>query len=111
MAEQRNLARLAVPLSAVVVAVCAVAVTIKVFAGGLPLQQQRVLDPTALAQQVADQAQLGGQGTGLKADCPVSVTVVPGAKFECDLLKNGSSVGHSTVTILNDQGELSVSAA
>jgi hypothetical protein len=47
----------------------------------------------------------------VKADCPVAVTVVPGATFKCELLKDGSFVGHATVTILNDQGELSVSGA
>ena len=103
--------RIAVPVAAIVVAVCAVVVTIKVLAGGIQVQQQRVLDPAAVAQQVADQAILGGQGTNLKAACPVSIPVVPDSKFRCALLKDGSHSGDVTVTILNDQGELSVSAA
>jgi hypothetical protein len=70
-----------------------------------------VLDPAAVEQQVADQAALNAQGTGLKAECPVSVPVVPGAKFRCELLQGNVHSGDATVTILNDQGELSVSAA
>jgi hypothetical protein len=111
MAEQRSFARLSVALSAIVVAVCAVVVTVEALAGGIPVKPQRVLDPTATAQQVADQAMRSGQGTDLKADCPVSIPLVVGAKFKCELLKGADHVADSTVTIVDDQGQLSASAA
>jgi hypothetical protein len=111
MAEQSSFMRIAVPVSAIVVAVCAAVVTVKALTGGIQIQQQRVLDPTAVAQQVADQATLSGQGTNLKAACPVSIPVVSGTKFRCAILKDGSHSADVTVTILNDQGELSVSSA
>jgi hypothetical protein len=111
MAEQRSFVQLSVAVSAIVVAVCAVAVTITALVGGIPVRPQRVLDPTATAQQVADQAMRGGQGDGLKADCPVSVPLVVGTKFKCELVKGSSHVGDSMVTIVDDQGTLSASSA
>jgi hypothetical protein len=111
MAEQRSIARFAVPLSVIVVAACAVVVTITVLADGNSVEPPRVLDQTALEQQVAKQAQLDGDGTGLTVLCPNSVPVVVGATFKCEIVKNGSPTAGATVTILDDQGKLSVSTA
>ncbi|MFI9382442.1 DUF4333 domain-containing protein [Kutzneria sp. NPDC052558] len=110
MAHQRSFARLAVPVSAIVLAACAAVVTIKVLADDNAVAP-RVLDQTALEQQVTKQAQLDGDGTGLTVTCPNAVPIVVGATFKCEIVKNGSPTAGATVSILTDQGELDISTA
>lgn len=104
MADQRGFARLVVGFSSLVVAVCAVIVTIKITSTGVvSVQQERVLDPLAVQQEIADRV------SGLQpaqVACPVSVVVKVNAEFNCEYY--GDNPGSADVTIANDQGELDI---
>ncbi|HVV17968.1 MAG TPA: hypothetical protein VHF06_00940 [Pseudonocardiaceae bacterium] len=104
MADQRGFARLVIGFSSLVVAVCAVVVTVKITSTGVvSVQQPRVLDPKAVEEQVA--AQVDGLQPALVA-CPVSVVVVPNTEFYCEYY--GDHPGTASVTITDDQGNLTV---
>nr|CEL13726.1 hypothetical protein [Kibdelosporangium sp. MJ126-NF4]CTQ99413.1 hypothetical protein [Kibdelosporangium sp. MJ126-NF4] len=96
-------------LSSVVVAACAVAVTVKVLstdiASARPL---RLLDQEALERQVLDEAgNLRSDRPGRVA-CPTSVVVEVGKKFDCRVL-GGTNPKTVFVKIIDDQGDLSLS--
>nr|WP_083466155.1 DUF4333 domain-containing protein [Kibdelosporangium sp. MJ126-NF4] len=106
---QRNAARTVMALSSVVVAACAVAVTVKVLstdiASARPL---RLLDQEALERQVLDEAgNLRSDRPGRVA-CPTSVVVEVGKKFDCRVL-GGTNPKTVFVKIIDDQGDLSLS--
>jgi hypothetical protein len=108
MADQPGFARNAVALSSLVVAVCAVVVTIKVMSTDpVPVKQQRVLDPAAVERQVIAEVVGLKPDAGAQAVCPVSVVVEKGTKFDCRV-NVGASTKTLEITILDDQGELSI---
>lgn len=108
--DQRNFARTVLALSSVVVAGCAVAVTIKVMTTDtVPVAPQRVLDQTALERQVAAQVKGLGEEPVDRTDCPLSVPVEVGGEFECDV-RVGSVPTRVVVKIVSDQGEIVMEA-
>ncbi|MEO3868236.1 DUF4333 domain-containing protein [Nonomuraea sp. B12E4] len=104
MADQRNFARIVVAVSSVVVAACAVAVTIKAMNTDV-VPVQRVLDQEALERQVIDQ--VGEPGSQLT--CPASIVVEVGNQFECRLWR-APNKRVVRVTVVSDQGEVSASS-
>ena len=109
MAEQGNLVLRVVAFSSLVVAVCAVAVTITVISTGISVNPQRVLDPAAVERQVAAEVR-ATQDDKVHVDCPVSVVVEKDNRFECKVSIVGTSKTVK-VTIIDDQGKLSISQA
>ncbi|MFC7618482.1 DUF4333 domain-containing protein [Actinokineospora soli] len=111
MADQGNTARKVVAGSAVVVAACAVAVTVKVLATDVvALQPPRVLDQGALERQVTAEVQaLRGEPPRALA-CPTSVVVVVGAEFTCRYWA-GANPGDAKVRIVDEHGRLSIDTA
>lgn len=110
MADQRNFARTVMAVSSVVVAACAVAVTIKALTTGIiSIEQPRVLDQEALERQVSDNVR-GLRDDPIRVSCPVSVVVKVDNRFTCRA-RIGASVQTVRVTVISDQGELSVSNA
>ncbi|MDX2709522.1 DUF4333 domain-containing protein [Streptomyces sp. NPDC005722] len=110
MTDHRSFARTVIALSLAVLAACAVAVTIKVTTGPIPVEPPRVLDQTALEKQVA------GQVGGLKqnnpaayVDCPLSVVVKVGTKFDCTVYGE-TNPERVEVEITSDQGDLTVTS-
>ncbi len=108
MNDQRSLARTVVALSSAVVAVCAVAITVKVMTlGPVSVEPPRVLDQTALEKQVA--GEVGGlkDTPGARVICPLSIVVKEGTEFDCRVWgdTNPETVH---VTITSDQGALSM---
>ncbi|ONI79728.1 hypothetical protein ALI144C_23530 [Actinosynnema sp. ALI-1.44] len=97
--------------SSVVVAACAVAVTIKVLstdiASARPL---RVLDQQSLERQVAEKVQGLRKDALGSVECPTSVVVEVGRQFDCRVWgkTNPETV---YVKIIDDQGELSISTS
>jgi hypothetical protein len=110
MTEQGNFARRAVAFSSLVVAICAVVVTITVISAGISVNQQRVLDPAAVERQVAFEVGGAKQEGTVHVDCPVSVVVEKDNRFECKV-STGVTSKTVKVTIIDDQGELSISQA
>lgn len=112
MADQRNFARTVVAVSSAVVAVCAVAVTIKVMStDGISVKQPRVLDQAALERQVAAAAtSIGLHDEGpVEVECPTSVVVEVGNQFDCNVSKGSDSMT-VVVKIIGAQGEISTDA-
>ncbi|RZS37468.1 uncharacterized protein DUF4333 [Herbihabitans rhizosphaerae] len=111
MADKRDFARLAVAFSSLVVAVCAVVVTIKVMnTDPVPIKQQRVLDQDALERQIANHVSGPKPREEPRVSCPVSVVVEPKTRFSCRVWV-GSNQKTVYVMVHNDQGELSVSTS
>ncbi|MET9029911.1 DUF4333 domain-containing protein [Nocardia sp. NPDC004168] len=108
MVDQQNVARTVMAVSSAVVAVCAVAVTVKLMGADLdPVQQPRVFDQTALEQQVANRLQGVGDQPAGRVTCPGSVVVQVGNQFKCQAW----TYLHSKdvlVEVISDQGEISV---
>ncbi|EWM10953.1 hypothetical protein KUTG_01257 [Kutzneria sp. 744] len=93
--------------SAIVVAVCAVVLTVKVMSTDtVTVKPVRVLDPAAVEKQVANTVGETKNGPP-RVYCPVSVVVEVGAKFECRAWGNTNPETYE-VKILDDQGELSI---
>ncbi|MFI2228499.1 DUF4333 domain-containing protein [Nocardia testacea] len=108
MADQQSIARIVTAVSSVVVAVCAVVVTVKVAGAQLdPAEPPRVLDQAALEQQVANRLQGVGDEPVGRVSCPGSVQVVVGNQFDCDVWDYLDS-GKARVEIVSDQGEIQV---
>jgi len=96
-----------------VIACCALALTVKVFAGSpVEVDQPRVLEQRALEQHVVDAVQYGAGGTVTKDDviCPAAVTVEVGRTFECQVHLDGT-VTTVAVEITSDLGDLSATAS
>jgi hypothetical protein len=109
MADQRNWTRLAVAISSLIVAVCAVVLTIEV-GTSISVKPQRVLDQTALEQQVADEVRDSEPRENTRVSCPLSVVVEVDSKFECRVWVG--TIGKTVrVTITSDQGTISISEA
>lgn len=101
MTDQRRAASAVIATSLAVLACCAVAVTVKVFAGSpFEVDQPRVLEQRALEQFVVDAVQYGAPRTVTKDDitCPASVIVEVGRTFECDA-RVVDDVTSTTVTV------------
>ncbi|MER6525554.1 DUF4333 domain-containing protein [Streptomyces sp. NPDC001508] len=105
MSDQRNFARTVVALSSVVVAGCAVAVTIKVMSTD---PQPRVLDQDGLERQVMADIQGGRPGPADRLSCPASVVADKGNKFECRYWDADLSTAKFVeVEVVSDQGKVS----
>ncbi|MFI6965780.1 DUF4333 domain-containing protein [Streptomyces sp. NPDC050255] len=104
MTEQGKLTRALIGLSAVVIAVCAVIVTVKV-ASAPP--QRHLLDQEAVERQ-ASAAARSGKTTRDGVSCPAAIEARKGNKFECEV-KELKEFGN-TLTVLgevaDDQGKL-----
>jgi hypothetical protein len=100
-----------VAISSVVVALCAVTVTVKVMStDAITIEQERVLDQASLERQVAADLQ-GVQDDPVKVvACPASVVVKVGTKFSCSYLRRGN-IQDADVEVTSDQGALRVTAA
>jgi hypothetical protein len=108
MADQRGFVRVAVAVSSLVVAVCAVVVTVKVASsGGISVRPERVLDATALEKQVADEA-TSLTGSAGQVECPLSVVVAVNTTFQCRYSDRDNNPHWATVTIVDDQGKLEI---
>lgn len=109
VADQGNLARVVVAISSVVVAACAVAVTVKVLSADdvVTIRQERVLDQTAVQQAVAADIQGLREEPVRVLSCPGSVVVKAGTKFTCKYLR-GNMVKDAEVEVVDDQGNLDV---
>ena len=106
MTDQRNFTRTVMAISSVVVACCAVAVTVKVLSTDtISVEQPRVLDQEALERQVTDEI----QGEVKSLACPTSVPVEVGHKFECRYWGE-TNPGNVEVKIVSGQGKLLVTA-
>ncbi|MEV0703673.1 DUF4333 domain-containing protein [Saccharopolyspora sp. NPDC050389] len=95
-------------VSSIVVAACAVAVTIKVLSTDIiSVEQPRVLDQAALERQVSDEIRGLRDEPVDRLACPASVVVKAGNQFNCRYWDryNPKEV---LVKIVNDQGEISV---
>ncbi|MEU2253979.1 DUF4333 domain-containing protein [Nocardia xishanensis] len=108
MVDQQNFARTVMAVSSAVVAICAVAVTVKVMGTDLgPVEQPRVLDQAALEQQVANMLQGVGDEPAGRVSCPGAVVVEVGNQFECQVRRYLHSA-NVLVKIVSDQGEITV---
>lgn len=108
VANQRNFARTVMAVSSVVVAVCAVAVTIKVMSSDIvSVEQPRVLDQAALERQVTDEIRSIEGGPVEALACPTSVVVEVGNQVECRYWGDPNP-GDVRVEVVSDQGEISV---
>ncbi|MEU5725881.1 DUF4333 domain-containing protein [Micromonospora sp. NPDC047738] len=109
VADQGNLARAVVAISSVVVAACAVVVTVKVLSADevVTIRPERVLDQAAVQQAVATNIQ-GIRDEPVKVlSCPGSVVVKAGTRFTCTCMV-GNHVADAEVEVVNDQGKLHV---
>lgn len=106
MADQRNFARTVMAISSIVVAGCAVAVTIKAMGTGISVEQPRVMDQAALEQQVISDIRGRPEPTDGRLACPASVVVEVGNKFECRFW-DGNNAKFVDVEVVSDQGEVS----
>ncbi|MEU2248328.1 DUF4333 domain-containing protein [Streptomyces sp. NPDC019224] len=108
MTEQGKFTRALVGLSAVVIAVCAVVVTIKVV-GNHP--QGPLLDQEAVERQASATARSTAKG-GMSRDgvfCPTAIEAKKGIKFECDVYVAPGQPETIKVEVVDDQGKLSMS--
>lgn len=111
MADQRNFARTVVAVSSVVVAACAVAVTIKMMTTEIvSVEAPRVLDQAALERQVAGEVRGFREEPVDRMACPASVVVKVGNQFSCRFL-DGYNEKEVLVEVVSDQGEISVGSA
>lgn len=100
-----------VAFSSLVVAACAVAVTVKVLNTDVTAARPvRVLDQSALERQVAEAVRGVREGPLGRVACPTSVVVEVGRKFDCEAW-SGSNSKSVAVEIRSEDGELSISPA
>lgn len=73
--------------SAVVMALCAVAVTVKVFTSGVSVKQQRTFDREDLAARVVAEVIAQGDISGVSGTpaCPSGVLIEEGVVFTCEM--------------------------
>ncbi|MFE9614047.1 DUF4333 domain-containing protein [Streptomyces sp. NPDC006012] len=110
MTDQRSFARTVMALSSVVIAVCAVVVTVYVTTlDPVPVEPPRVLDQAALEKQVAGAAGGLKKTPWARVDCPLSIVVKDGTEFDCTVYGD-TNPKRVTVEILDDQGKLTVQA-
>ncbi|MEV0892009.1 DUF4333 domain-containing protein [Promicromonospora sp. MEB111] len=114
MTDQRRAASTVTATSLTVIACCALAMTVKVFAGSpFEIDQPRVLEQRALEQYVVDAVQYGAPRTVTKDDvtCPASVVVEVGRTFECDArVVDDTTSTTVTVEIVDELGNLYATA-
>ncbi|MGW0939076.1 DUF4333 domain-containing protein [Streptomyces sp. NPDC002666] len=107
MTEQGKFLRALIGLSAVVIAVCAVIVTVKVL-GTHP--QRPVLDQEAVERQASATVRTGADDMSRDGVfCPTAIEAKKGIKFECDVYL---APGESTTVkaeVVDDHGKLSMS--
>lgn len=90
-------------ISSVVVAACAVAVTIKVLSTDIiTVEQPRLLDQAALERQVANHIRVLRDEPVDRVFCPASVVVEVGNQFDCRVW-DGSNPKTVQVTVVSDQ--------
>src|SRR5947208_2558465 len=100
MADQRKFAHLAVAFSSLVVATCAVVVTVKVMStDGISVKPHRTLDPAAVERQVLIYAQ-GLSRDATRVSCPIAVPAVPQNRFTCQY-QSGYNTKMVQVTVTN----------
>lgn len=87
-----RIAQVAVTVSAVVVAVCALVLTIRAMTSGLPLvvHQQMTFDSDELAKRVTKALSLRGDlgGSSQPMSCPENVAIEAGTVFSCSIMHN-----------------------
>ncbi|MCX4866576.1 DUF4333 domain-containing protein [Streptomyces sp. NBC_00257] len=111
MTDQGKFARFLITLSAVVVAGCALTVTIKVMNTDTEaLYPPRLLDQEAVELQAARAARGPKNPSRDGVECPTAMEAKKGNKFDCRVL-----VGYNdktvTVEVIDDQGRLSMNAS
>jgi uncharacterized protein DUF4333 len=109
MADQGNLAGAVTAISSVVVAICAVTVTLKVMTTDdvVTIKQERVLDQAAVQQAVATEIQGISDEPVKVLFCPGSVVVREGVTSQCSYMRR-NIVKDVTVRVTDDQGSLDV---
>ncbi|MCT2542568.1 DUF4333 domain-containing protein [Streptomyces sp. NPDC127061] len=111
MTDQGKFARFLITLSAVIVAGCALTVTIKVMnTDPEAFHPPRLLDQEAVELQAARAARGPKDVSRDGVECPTAMEAKKGNKFECRVL-----VGYNdktvTVEVVDDQGKLSMNAS
>ncbi|MFJ9033207.1 DUF4333 domain-containing protein [Streptomyces sp. NPDC102274] len=104
MTEQGKFARSVVGLSAVVIAVCAVVVTVNV----VNAQPPRLLDQEAVERQVAATVRGGSDMSRDGVFCPTAMEAKKGNVFECSVAVGGGGTDFAKVEVVDDQGKLSM---
>ncbi|MEU9606029.1 DUF4333 domain-containing protein [Streptomyces sp. NPDC048057] len=105
MTEQGKLTRALIGFSAVVIAVCAVVVTVKVV-GTHP--QRPLLDQEAVERQ-ASAAVRAGKMSRDNVFCPTAIEARKGNKFECDVYVAPGESETVKAEVVDDQGGISMS--
>ncbi|MEV0580807.1 DUF4333 domain-containing protein [Streptomyces sp. NPDC050392] len=108
MTEQGKFIRALIGLSAVVIAVCAVVVTIKVV-GNHP--QRPLLDQEAVERQASATARSAAK-VDMSRDgvfCPTAIEAKKGIKFECDVYVAPGEPETIKAEVVDDQGKLRMS--
>ncbi|MEU2930793.1 DUF4333 domain-containing protein [Streptomyces sp. NPDC007251] len=104
MSDQGKTLRAILALSSIVVAACALTVTIKVVAIGEP----RLLDPDTVARTAAAAARGQDQATTDGVTCPAAIEARKGATFTCVVSTKQNPTGLAVdVKVVDDQGQLS----
>jgi len=102
VADQGKSTRAVVALSSVVVAVCAIVVTVDLTSAADP---PRVLDQESVERQ-ASAAVRGSKSTGRDGvACPTSIQARKGTRFECAVFVESGS-GYVVGEVTDDQGEI-----
>ncbi|MER5618853.1 DUF4333 domain-containing protein [Streptomyces sp. NPDC001455] len=106
MTEQGKFTRALIGLSALVVAVCAVIVTVKVVSAS---PQPHLLDQEAVERQASAEAR-SGKTTRDGVACPAAIEAKKGNKFECKVKELKEFGNYLTVLgeVTDDQGDLSM---
>ncbi|GGV89720.1 hypothetical protein GCM10015535_44180 [Streptomyces gelaticus] len=108
MTDQGKFARAVITLSSVVVAGCALTVTIKVMNTDTEaMYPPRLLDQEAVERQAAETVRGAGKMSRDGVSCPAAMEAKKGNKFDCDV-QEGFNTKTVTVEVLDDQGRLSM---
>ncbi|MFF3256737.1 DUF4333 domain-containing protein [Actinacidiphila glaucinigra] len=104
MTDQGKFTRALIGLSSVVIAACAVVVTV-VVVGTHP---QRLLDQEAVERQVAATVQGKRNMSRDGVFCPAAMDAKKGNTFECSMAEANGGTAFVKVTVVDDQGKLSM---
>lgn len=106
MADQGKTPFAVLALSSVVVAACALTMTIKVVGTDAP----RLLDPDTVARTAAAAARGQDKATPDGVTCPAAVEAEKGATFTCVVSTEQNPTGVAVdIKVIDDQGKLSAS--
>lgn len=111
MTDQGKFARAVIALSSVVVAGCALTVTIKVMNTDTEaMYPPRLLDQEAVERQAAEVARGPKNVSRDGVECPAAMEAKEGNKFDCEV-RVGYNDKTVTVEVIDDQGGLSMNAS